>query len=137
MSPNVKTGRRLSGSLQGHDWRRIAVGTFTWRGKTTPIAIRTHQDGLLLQRLYFANEVYNATEIDQGAEPKIRDQERTLAERLISELSETTFHPEKYEDDSAAGDATNPQQVTGLRERPCDTESPKLFQGSCFSGTCS
>jgi DNA end-binding protein Ku len=79
--------------------RRIAVGTFTWRGKTTPIAIRVHQDGLLLQRLYFANEVYNATEIDQGAEPKIRDQERTLAERLISELSETEFHPEKYEDE--------------------------------------
>jgi hypothetical protein len=70
------------------------VGTFTWRGKTTPIAIRVHQDGLLLQRLYFANEVYNATEIDQGADPKIRDQERTLAE-----LSETEFQPEKYEDE--------------------------------------
>jgi DNA end-binding protein Ku len=78
---------------------RIAVGTFTWRGQTTPIAIRVHQDGLLLQRLYFADEVYNATEIDQGADPKIRDQERTLAERLISELSETEFHPEKYEDE--------------------------------------
>src|SRR5215470_8326131 len=73
---------------------RVAVGTFTWRGKTTPIAIRIHQDGLLLQRLYFADEVYNATEIDRGAEPKIRDQERTLAERLISELSANKFHPE-------------------------------------------
>jgi DNA end-binding protein Ku len=77
---------------------RIAVGTFTWRGKTTPVAIRMHQDGLLLQRLYFAGEVHNAAEIDQGAEPKIRDQEWTLAERLISELSETEFHPENYED---------------------------------------
>jgi DNA end-binding protein Ku len=92
--------RRLSGSRQGHDWRRIAVGTFTRGGKTTPIAIRVYQDGLLLlQRLYFANEVHSATEIDQGAEPKVRDQERTLAERLISELSETEFHPEKYEDE--------------------------------------
>jgi DNA end-binding protein Ku len=79
--------------------RRVAVGTFTWRGKTTPIAIRVHQDGLLLQRLYFAGEVYNAAEIDRGPEPKIRDQERTLAERLISELSETEFHPENYEDE--------------------------------------
>jgi DNA end-binding protein Ku len=78
---------------------RVGVGTFTWRGKTTPIAIRVHQDGLLLQRLYFAGEVYNAAEIDRGAEPKIRDQERTLAERLISELSETEFHPENYEDE--------------------------------------
>jgi DNA end-binding protein Ku len=78
---------------------RIAVGTFTWRGKTTPIAIRRHQGGLLLQRLYFADEVYNAAEIDRGADPKIRDQERTLAERLISELSGTEFHPENYEDE--------------------------------------
>src|SRR5215467_2038746 len=40
--------------------QRVAVGTFTWRGKTTPIALRVHQDGLLLQRLYFAGEVYSA-----------------------------------------------------------------------------
>ena len=55
--------------------------------------------GLLLQRLYFADEVHNSAEIDRGAEPKIRDQERTLAERLISELSATEFHPENYEDE--------------------------------------
>jgi DNA end-binding protein Ku len=64
-----------------------------------PIAIRRHQDGLVLQRLYFADEIHNVTEIAQGSEPKIRDQERTLAERLISELSETEFQPEKYEDE--------------------------------------
>ena len=58
-----------------------------------------HQGGLLLQRLYFADEVHNSAEIDRGAEPKIRDQERTLAERLISELSGTEFHPENYEDE--------------------------------------
>src|SRR5262245_2616332 len=78
---------------------RVAVGTFTWRGKTTPIAIRVHQDGLLLQRLFFAGEVHDAAEIDQGATPTIREQERTLAERLISELSSTEFHPENYEDE--------------------------------------
>src|SRR5438552_13021054 len=78
---------------------RVAVGTFTWHGKTTPIAIRAHQDGLLLQRLYFADEVLDAREIDQGADPKIREQERTLAQRLISELSTTEFHPENYEDE--------------------------------------
>jgi DNA end-binding protein Ku len=78
---------------------RVAVGTFTWRGKTTPIAIRVPQDGLLLQRLYFADEVQNAADIDQGAAPRIRDQERTLAQRLISELSATEFQPEYYEDE--------------------------------------
>jgi DNA end-binding protein Ku len=78
---------------------RIAVGTFTWRGKTTPVAIRVHQNGLLLQRLYFAAEVHQAAEIDQGAAPTIREQERILAERLISELSGTEFTPENYEDE--------------------------------------
>jgi DNA end-binding protein Ku len=67
--------------------------------EATPIAIWLHQDGLLLQRLYFADEVQNAAEIDRSAEPKIRGQERTLAERLISELSGTEFHPENYEDE--------------------------------------
>ena len=39
------------------------------------------------------------SEIDMGAAPKLRDQELTLAERLISELSGTEFHPERYEDE--------------------------------------
>jgi DNA end-binding protein Ku len=98
-----------AGKLGAHGYRllveafrqthRIAVGTFTWRGKTTPIAIRVHQDGLVLQRLYFADEVQDASEINRGADPKIRDQERTLAERLIGELASTEFHPEHYEDE--------------------------------------
>ena len=78
---------------------RIAVGTFTWRGQTTPIAIRVRQDGLLLQWLYFADEVQALSEIDMGAAPKLRDQELTLAERLISEVSGTELHPERYEDE--------------------------------------
>jgi DNA end-binding protein Ku len=73
--------RVLVGALE--KTHRIAVGTFTWRGKTTPIAIRRHQDGLLLQRLYFADEVQRGRDRPRCcAAPKIRDQERTLAERL-------------------------------------------------------
>jgi DNA end-binding protein Ku len=41
-------------------------------------------------------------ELTRGADPKIRDQERTLAERLISELSATEFQPENYEDEYRA-----------------------------------
>jgi DNA end-binding protein Ku len=89
--------RVLVRALEQTCW--VAVGTFTWRGKITPIAIRVHKGGLLLQSLYFADEVQNAAEIDEGPEPKIRDQERTLAERLISELSATEFRPENYEDE--------------------------------------
>jgi hypothetical protein len=58
-----------------------------------------HQGGLLLQRLHFAGEAHDAGEIDRGADPKIRDQERTLAERLISELSGTESQSSNYEDE--------------------------------------
>jgi DNA end-binding protein Ku len=63
------------------------------------IAIHVRQDRLLSSGLYFADEVQNAAEVDQGAALKIRDQERTLAERLINELSATEFRPENYEDE--------------------------------------
>jgi DNA end-binding protein Ku len=44
---NGERGYRVLAQALQHT-HRIAVGTFTWRRKTTPIAIRTHQDGLLL-----------------------------------------------------------------------------------------
>ena len=56
--------RVLVRALEQTCW--VAVGTFTWRGKITPIAIRVHKGGLLLQSLYFADEVQNAAEIDEG-----------------------------------------------------------------------
>jgi hypothetical protein len=56
-----------------------------------------------LQRLYFADEVQDSGEIDRGAAPKIRDQERTLAEQLISELATTEFHPENTRTSTASG----------------------------------
>ena len=104
---------------------RVAVGTFTWRGKTTPIAIRVHQDGLLLQRLYFAEEVHNAAEIEPGAAPTIRDQERTLAERLVSELSGTDFQPENYEDEHRKRLLKAiEQKVAGLEIARIEVEAP-------------
>jgi non-homologous end joining protein Ku len=69
------------------------VGTFTWRGKTTLIAIRVHQDGLLLQRLYFADVSITRPRSTQAPSPRSATRSGTLAERLISELSETEFNP--------------------------------------------
>jgi DNA end-binding protein Ku len=118
--------------------KRIAVGTFTWRGKTTPVALRVHRDGLILQRLHFAGEVHALSDIDRGGEPKIRDQERTLAERLIAELSASEFHPEQYEDEyrkrvlkaieqKAAGQEIRRLEV---RDRPATTDLEATLKAS-------
>ena len=97
------TGKKASAAIECSSRRsRRRIGLPSAR---SPGAVRRHhrdrrhREGLLLQRLYFADEVHDAAEIDRGAEPKIRDQERTLAERLISELSATEFQPENYEDE--------------------------------------
>jgi len=37
--------------------------------------------------------------MNRGGDPKVRDQERVLAERLISELFGTEFQPETHEDE--------------------------------------
>lgn len=80
----------------------IAVNLAAGGGRAPPSARRAGEARAVPRRrpwLYFAGEVHDAAEIDQGAAPRIRDQERTLAERLIGELSGAEFRPESYEDE--------------------------------------
>jgi DNA end-binding protein Ku len=78
---------------------RIAVGTFTWRGKVDPNRDpgawgRAASSAALLRRR--GPECGRDRSGRRAEEPR---QERTLAERLISELSATEFQPENYEDE--------------------------------------
>ena len=77
---------------------RVGVGTFTWRGQSTPIAIRPRADGLVLHRLHFAEDVQAREGVEPGTPPALRPQEEVLARRLIEDLSSPAFHPEQYPD---------------------------------------
>jgi DNA end-binding protein Ku len=63
------------------------------------VIIRPAQKGLVLHTMYFANEVRNFGEIGKGESAKITGAETKLATRLIDELSNDVFEPEKYEDE--------------------------------------
>jgi len=84
-----------------------ALAKFIMRGKENLVLVRSAQNGLMLHTMYFADEVRSFDEISKGEATKISGAETNLALRLIDELSNQEFEPEKYEDEYR-------QRVTGM-----------------------
>jgi len=80
---------------------KVALAKFVMRGKENLVIIRPAQKGLIMHTMYFADEVRNFDEIGKGESAKISSSETKLATRLIDELSNDAFEPEKYEDEYA------------------------------------
>jgi DNA end-binding protein Ku len=78
---------------------RVALAKFVMRGKESLVLIRPAQKGLMLHTMYFADEVRDFGEIDKGEDSKIKPGELDLAERLVKELTNEKFQPEKYADE--------------------------------------
>ncbi|HEY2918602.1 MAG TPA: Ku protein [Candidatus Binatia bacterium] len=78
---------------------KVALAKFVLRGKENLVIVRSARNGLMLHTMYFANEVRNFDEIPKGESAKISGAETSLAVRLIDELSNDEFEPEKYEDE--------------------------------------
>src|SRR5262245_54818614 len=78
---------------------KVALAKFVLRGKENLVIIRPMQNGLVLHTMYFANEVRDFVEISKAEGTKITPAETHLAVRLIDELSNEKFEPEKYQDD--------------------------------------
>ncbi len=78
---------------------RVALAKFVMRGKENLVLIRPAQGGLTLHGMYFADEVRDFSEIDKGEDAKVKPGELELAGRLIEELSNDTFEPQKYHDE--------------------------------------
>ena len=81
---------------------KVAVAKFVLRGKENLVIIRPVQKGLVMHTMYFFNEVRSFDEIGKGESIKLTAAETKLAIRLIDELSNESFEPEKYEDEYAA-----------------------------------
>jgi DNA end-binding protein Ku len=92
-----KAYRLLADAMAKTD--RVALAKFVMRGKESLVLIRPAQDGLMLHTMYFADEVRDFGEVDKGQSAKIRDGELDLAVRLIDDLSQAEFAPERYEDE--------------------------------------
>ena len=92
-----KAYRLLSDAMTNTN--RVALAKFVMRGKENLVLIRPAQGGLTLHGMYFADEVRDFSEIDKGEDAKVKPGELELAGRLIDELSNDTFEPQKYHDE--------------------------------------
>ncbi len=92
-----KAYRLLADAMAKTD--RVALAKFVMRGKESLVLIRPAQNGLMLHTMYFADEVRDFGEVDKGQSAKIREGELDLAVRLIDDLSQAEFAPDKYEDE--------------------------------------
>lgn len=77
---------------------RVALATYTMRGKEHLVLIRPHEKGLMMHTMYYADEIRSASEIDQGINAEAKPAELELAKRLIEDLTHKKFEPDKYHD---------------------------------------
>lgn len=88
---------------------RWAVAKYAARGKGYLVVIRPLGKGLVMQQLYYPNEIRSIDEIDIG-EADIKDNELKMAIQLAEMSASDEFHPENYRDEVR-------ERIRGLIER--------------------
>jgi DNA end-binding protein Ku len=100
---------------------KVALAKFVLRGKENLVIVRSAQNGLMMHTMAFADEVRSFDEIPKGESAKITAAESGLAVRLIDELSNDEFEPQKYEDEYA-------QRVMNLVNKKAEGKEITLTQ---------
>ena len=93
---------------------RWALARYSARGKGYLVVVRPLGKGLVMQQLYYANEVRTIEEIDLG-EAIVKDNELKMAVQLAEMGAAEEFHPENYRDEVA-------DRVRALIQRKIDGE---------------
>jgi len=75
-----------------------AIGRHSARGKQYLVLIRPEGEGLVMEQLYYADEIRPFSEVPLG-EAELKAEELKLAVQFIRQASAQAFDPTKYEDD--------------------------------------
>ncbi len=76
---------------------KVGIAKVVIRNKQHLGCLRTWQDALLLETMYYADEVRLPEQLDNLPKPRLRDAEVEMATTLVENLSDH-FDPEKYDD---------------------------------------
>ncbi|MDP2469731.1 MAG: Ku protein [Candidatus Palauibacterales bacterium] len=88
--------RLLSAALQKTG--RAALARYAARGKEYLVLVRPLGEGLLLEQLFYSEELRSFDEVPIG-EGEVKDEELALAVQLIEQAASDAFEPHKYEDE--------------------------------------
>ena len=75
-----------------------AIGRHSARGKQYLVLIRPEGDGLVMEQLYYADEIRPFAEVPVG-EAELKPDELKLAVQFIRQAATDAFEPTKYEDE--------------------------------------
>ena len=81
---------------------RVALAEMVSHGKEKLVLIRPSKGGLILQTMFYANEIRDFNEIAKGDCVRLSPAEFELANSLMEKLSSEDFEPESYEDEYQA-----------------------------------
>jgi len=77
----------------------VGLAKYAARGKSYLVSVRPMENGLVMQQLYYANEVRPFSEVPIEEKGEVRDNELKLALQLIEQSISETFDPSKYADE--------------------------------------
>jgi len=103
---------------------KVALGRFGRSGKQHLVALRPYRDALVLQQLYYADEVHSIDDVNFPRNVAFRPVEEELADKLIEQLSTEKFEPEKYHDEyrdrveKAVDQKVSGEEISIMPEQP-------------------
>jgi len=78
---------------------RCAVAKYASRGKQYLVLLRPFAEGLVMQQLYYADEIRNFAEVPIGEGVELKEAEVSLAIQLIEQIAADQFEAGKYGDE--------------------------------------
>jgi DNA end-binding protein Ku len=77
---------------------RVAIAKHATRGKQYIVMIRPHEEGLLLEQLYYADEIRSFEEVPLE-EGEVNSAELALAIQLVDQAASDAFDPSQFHDE--------------------------------------
>src|SRR2546430_15732505 len=104
---------------------RWALAKYAARGKMYLVVLRPLGKGLVMQQLYYPNEIRAMDELDLG-DAVIKDNELKMAVQLAEMGATDEFHPENYRDEVAERiRATIQKKIDGEEITSTESEEPR------------
>ncbi len=104
---------------------RWALAKYAARGKQYLVVLRPLNKGMVMQQLYYPNEIRSMEELDLG-DAIVKDSELKMAVQLAEMGAADEFHPENYRDEVAERvRATIQKKIDGEEITAAEEEEPR------------
>ena len=104
---------------------RWALAKYAARGKQYLVILRPLNNGLVMQQLFYPNEIRAMDELDLG-DAQVKDSELKMAVQLAEMGASDEFHPENYRDEVADRiKAQIQKKIEGGEEITAEAEQPR------------